>query len=137
MLLVVDANIVFSTLLSKAKTFDIFLANKFVKKFGFIAPEFLFIEINKHFDELVKRTKLSSDELSKLLKFIRQEIDFIPFDEFKEFDNEAQKISPDPKDVPYFALALKFSCSIWSNDKLLKKQNRVKVLSTSEIAKLF
>ncbi|PIN85274.1 MAG: hypothetical protein COV47_03030 [Candidatus Diapherotrites archaeon CG11_big_fil_rev_8_21_14_0_20_37_9] len=43
-----------------------------------------------------------------------------------------KKISPDPKDVPYFALALKLRCPIWTNDKLLKKQKKVKIISTSE-----
>ena len=48
---------------------------------------------------------------------------------------DAEKISPDPKDAAYIALALKFSCGVWSNDKKLKEQNKVKVYSTGEIMK--
>ena len=52
--------------------------------------------------------------------------------EYVDFLSEAKNISPDPKDVPYFALALKFNCPIWTNDKLLKTQKKVKIISTHE-----
>ena len=38
-----------------------------------------------------------------------------------------------PKDVEYFALALRFDFPIWSNEKGFKKQTKVKVFSTSEL----
>ena len=49
---------------------------------------------------------------------------------------EAKKICPDRDDVPYFALALKFNIPIWSNDKKLKEQNKIKVYSTQDILNL-
>jgi len=59
---------------------------------------------------------------------------FIPKEEIDAFIEKAEKISPDPKDVPYFALALKLRCSLWSNDKALKeKQDAVQVYSTQEL----
>ena len=33
----------------------------------------------------------------------------------------------------YFALALKLNCGLWSNDKELKKQSKVKILNTNEV----
>jgi len=33
----------------------------------------------------------------------------------------------------YFALALRFDFSIWSNEKAFKKQSKVKVFSTSDL----
>ena len=49
---------------------------------------------------------------------------------------DAKHISPDVKDVPYFAAALKLKIPIWSNDAALKqKQDAVKVYSTKEVAK--
>lgn len=39
-------------------------------------------------------------------------------------------------DTEYFALALKLKCSVWSNDKKFKKQDKVKVYSTNELIKL-
>jgi predicted nucleic acid-binding protein len=135
-LLVIDTNVVLSALLSGSKTFDVFLANKRVKRFEFIAPEFLFFEIGKHLGEILKRSKLSPEELAKVFGFIKEEIDFIPFKEFNECANEAGKIAPHIKDVQYFTLALKLNCPIWSNEKAFKKQSRVKVLSTKELIEL-
>ena len=46
---------------------------------------------------------------------------------------EAKRLSPDDKDVMYFALALKLRCAIWSNDKELKKQKEVTIYNTQEL----
>lgn len=48
-----------------------------------------------------------------------------------------KKISPDPNDADYFALALMLKCPIWSNDKELLKQNVVRIYSTGELIKAF
>ncbi|RZN40074.1 MAG: hypothetical protein EFT35_03345 [Methanophagales archaeon ANME-1-THS] len=136
LVLVVDANRVFSTLLSKGGAFDVFLASKLLKRFEFIALEYLFQEIGMHFDELVERSKLSSEELTKVFRFVKEEIEFIPFEEFKEYAGEAEEIAPHVKDLQYFALALASECGIWSDDKAFKKQSRVKVYSTEELLKL-
>ena len=45
MKLVVDANVVFSALVKKGIAFSVFLLNSLSKKFEFIAPEYLWIEI--------------------------------------------------------------------------------------------
>ena len=133
MFLVVDANIVLSALLTKGKSFDIFIMNKLIKKYEFIAPEFLFFEIGKNFDEIVKRSKLSSEELAKVFKFIKDEIEFIPFKEFNKQADKASSLAPHEKDVQYFALALAFNCGIWSEEKAFKHQSEVKVFSTKDL----
>ena len=133
MLLVVDANRIFSMLLSKGKVFSVFSVNKLLNKFEFIAPEFLFFEIGRHFGEIVKRSKLSPDELAKTFEFLKEEIDFIPFSEFNKFADEAEQISPHSKDMQYFALALSFNCTIWSDEKAFKKQSAVKIFNTDEV----
>lgn len=133
MFLVVDANIVLSALLTKGRSFDIFVMNKLYKRYEFIAPEFLFFEIGKNFDETVKRSKLSSEEVAKVLKFIKDEIEFIPFKEFNEQADKASSLAPHEKDVQYFALALAFNCGIWSEEKAFKQQSQVKVFSTKEL----
>ena len=133
MFLVVDANIVLSALLTKGKSFDIFIMNKLIKKYEFIAPEFLFFEIGKNFDEIVKRSKLPSEELAKVFKFIKDEIEFIPFKEFNKQADKASSLAPHEKDVQYFALALAFNCGIWSEEKVFKHQSQVKVFSTKDL----
>ena len=57
------------------------------------------------------------------------------FNEFREFEEKAKKISPDPDDVLYFALALRLRCAVWSNDKKLKEQKIVNILTSEEIFK--
>jgi len=71
-----------------------------------------------------------------VLDFLEKEIEFIPFEEFVDLHEKAEQVSPDPNDVHYFALALKLSCGIWSNDKALKRQTAVKVFSTDDLLKL-
>ena len=64
---------------------------------------------------------------------INKIINIIPKEDFVDYIEEAEKISPDPNDIMYFALALKLKCGIWSNDKRLKRQNKIKVYSTEEL----
>jgi len=136
MLIVVDANRIFSALLSKGKVFDIFLLNHLIKKFDFIAPEYLFFEIGKHIGEIVKRSRLNKDELGEVFEFMKKQIIIVSSKEFIEYKNEAMKISPHSKDVPYFALALAFNAAIWSDERAFKKQNKVKIFSTEELKKI-
>ena len=136
MLIVVDANRIFSALLTKGKAFDIFLTNHLIRKFDFIAPEYLFLEIGKHIGEIVKRCKLSKDELGEVFEFMKKQIIIISSKEFFEYKNDAVKISPHKKDVPYFALALAFNAAIWSDERAFKKQNKVKIFSTEELKKI-
>lgn len=116
-MLVVDANIIISCLL---------------KKFQLFAPEFLWIEVRKHEEELLKETKLLRDEFDEVMEFLMEEITVVSSSQFLEFLPEAKKIlSEHPKDVPYLALALKLKCPIFSGDKVLKRLSLVKVLSPS------
>ena len=133
MLLVVDANRIFSALLSKGKVFSVFLVNKLRNKFQFKSPEFLLYEIGMHIDEIVERSKLPSGEVAKVFKFIKEEMEFIPFNEFNKFAGEAEQVAPHSKDVQYFALALSLNCAIWSDEAAFKKQLQAKVLNTDEV----
>ena len=136
MLLVVDANRIFSALLSKGKVFSVFLVNKLRNKFEFKAPEFLLYEIGRHLGEIVERSKLPSGEVAKVFKFVKEEMEFIPFNEFNKFAGEAEQIAPHSKDVQYFALALSLNGAIWSDEVTFKEQSRVKVFNTDEVRAL-
>lgn len=137
MMLVVDANVVVSCLLKKAVTFDVFLLNSVLKKLEFGAPEFLWIEVGKHKEELLKETKLAKDEFDDVMEFLVEEITIVPASQFIEFLPEAKRLlSEHLKDVPYLALALKLDCPIFSGDKTLKKLSPIKVLSPREVLKL-
>ena len=136
MFVVVDSNRVFSALLSKGRVFTAFDANRLLDKFKFISPEFMLFEIERHKDDICERSKLSSEELDKVFSFIKEEIEFIPFDEFNMYTEEASHLIPHPKDLQYFSLALAFDCPIWSEEVAFKRQSKVKVFNTDELTKL-
>ncbi len=130
MLVVVDANAVFSALIRKGKPFEVFKANKIFNTFDFVAPEFLFSEIGKRMDKILAETQLAKEELAELLAFIKGEISLISLYQFSDRLPEATQLNF--KDSPYLALALKLNCPILSGDKGLKKQAKVKILSPAE-----
>ena len=135
MLLVVDANVVFSALIRRGNPFKVFEANNIFKRFEFTAPEFLFEEIDKKFNKILSKTHLSSQELSETLSFIKEQIEFIPSTESLDKFPEAKELNF--KDSPYLALALNLNCPIFSGDKGLKEQTKVKVLSPRELLDIF
>jgi len=78
MFLVVDANVFFSALVSKGKTFRIISINSLINLFNLVAPEFLKEELEEHKDELMKKSKLSASEIKEIFKLMEMEIKFIP-----------------------------------------------------------
>ncbi|MBI2664164.1 hypothetical protein HYX10_02375 [Candidatus Woesearchaeota archaeon] len=67
---------------------------------------------------------------------MKRRIVIVPLEELVPYVKEAEKLTPDPDDMAYFALALKLNYAIWSNDKKLKEQNKIKVYSTHELSKI-
>ena len=131
--LVIDANVLFSILIKKGKTEDLL----FQEDLHIFAPEFLFEEFEKYRDLILVKTQRSSKEFDKLLNLLRERIKTVLNKETDKYLEQANKICPDENDVDYFALALKLNCPIWSNDKRLKKQDVVKVYSTTELFDIF
>lgn len=131
MLVVLDANILLSLVIrSNTKIEDIFFSDK-VK---LIAPEFMLIEFSKNEEEILSKTHRTKEEFSRLVSLLERRIEFISKQEFEEFIPKAKSLLPKhAKDVPYLALSLKFNCPLWSEEKLLKKQNSIKVFNTSEL----
>ena len=135
MILVIDANVLFSALIKSGTTRNILL----LSDYDFYAPEFSIQEFKKHLPELQKKTGLKYKELNAILNELLDVsgIKLIPFEEFKNKRKLAKSISPDPDDIAYIALALHLGCALWSNDKALKKQSRVKVITTKEVIEEF
>ena len=130
--LVVDANVVISSLITKGIPSSVFSLNAILGKFEFIAPEFLLEEVKKHKSKALRFTKLSEQEFEESYEFLIDEIVFIPAEEFLQFLPEAKQLAPHDKDAPYIALSLAFNCSIFSGDKGLKRALPDKVLTPSE-----
>src|SRR3989344_5942325 len=95
-------------------------------------PEMNWSEVaRKAFKQKIKDLEL----FEKFFDLFERNVILVPKEEIELSMIEAEKISPDKKDVLYFALALKLKCGIWSNDKKLKTQNKVKVYSTEDLLK--
>ena len=131
-MLVVDANVIISALIKNSITREL-INSGFLE---LISVQFVFEEINKHKEELLKKSGLSILEYEKTLSLIKSKIIIFPNEYFKDYLKLAEQISPDVNDVQYFALALKTGTAIWSNDKALKSQRMVAIFSTSEVIKL-
>ncbi len=130
--LVIDANIIFACLIKEGKTHELF----FNENLHLYTPEFFFTELEKHQKEIISKTKRTEQEYAELFKAVKKKISLIPIEELLPTLEEAEKTSPDPDDIAYFALALKLKCPIWTNDKQLKKQDEVKIITTEELTKI-
>ncbi|MBN1859831.1 MAG: PIN domain-containing protein [Candidatus Thermoplasmatota archaeon] len=133
--LVVDANILFSALLKNGMTRKLLLNDNL----QLYTTEYIFDELLDHSPELERKTHTTKKKLTRVVHDIlkESEIRIISLIELKPYREQAKRISPDPKDTPYFATALKMNCAIWSNDKALKQQQRIKIYSTEDIISLY
>ncbi|MBU1252318.1 MAG: PIN domain-containing protein [Nanoarchaeota archaeon] len=129
MLLVVDANVLFSALIKDSGTAELITSDKF----ELITPEFVLAEFEEHEREILKKTHRSESDFQKFMFILRSKIEIIPLPELRKFVKEAEKISPDSDDIHYFAAALKFNCPIWTQDKKLKNQSKIKIYNTLEL----
>src|SRR3989344_4602232 len=91
------------------------------------------MEFLRKFKEKTERT---AEELFRLVETLKRRIVIVPLEELVHHVEEAERLTPDPDDMAYFALALKLNCAIWSNDKQLKEQNKIKVYHTHELSKI-
>ena len=134
MKLVVNTNILFSffrenpvrELIIDSKSFGLEL----------YTPKYAFSELRDNKSGISKYSGIKTDgELEFALSALKFFIKVPPVSFFEDMKDESRKISPDPKDAPFFALALKLDCAIWSNEPRLKRQSMVNVFNTRELMK--
>jgi predicted nucleic acid-binding protein len=130
MKLVVDANIIISALISSRGRTRELLLNDSLELYS---PRFLEEELEEHKDELIEKTGLDGTRLDSALKILLENMDFVSMDRLRTELRQAEAFSPDPDDIQYLALALHYSCILWSNDKRLQKQQVVSVINTTEL----
>lgn len=136
MKIVIDSNILFSALIKDSLTRKIILEYDDL----FLFPEFIFEEMNNHIDELLIKSKMNKKDFDLLLKILLNKVIIISNKDLLNYKKEAIEIvkNIDIDDVVFFACALSYKDSIiWSDDKNLKLQNKIKIINTSEIKKLF
>jgi|SRR3989338_2349020 len=129
MKLVIDTNEIFSFFNQKSKARELAL----LPYLELYSPEFALVEIEEHKIEIMKKFSLSEAQFLFIMKLLKTIVKFSKENEYSEFLAEAVRISPDPDDVDFFALALMHSCSLWSEEVKLKQQSRVRVINTGEL----
>ena len=133
MKLVIDANIVISAALNFEGTTRELI---FFEDIELFAPDFLLSELEKHRLSLIEKSKVSERDFDLTVSIILSKIKLISYSEFNSFLEKAREICLDLNDEEYFALSLSLNIPIWSDDKDLKKQNVVKVISTKELIEI-
>ncbi|HIH30617.1 TPA: PIN domain-containing protein [Candidatus Micrarchaeota archaeon] len=130
MKLVVDANVLFSALIKDSATRRLF----FDEELELYAPEYVLEEFAEHRKEIMQKVGRGETGFEGVMAVLRSRITVVPAAAFIRHMGKALQASPDKGDAPYLAAALSLGgCAIWSNDKGLKEQKEIKVVSTSEL----
>jgi predicted nucleic acid-binding protein len=118
--IVIDTNLVFSALISKASQIREIL---FESNLDFYSPNILITEIYKHNEKLLKSSKLTSTEFSMYFNGIIERIQFVPTD-FISLESRQKAYDlcydVDIKDLPFVALSIDLKIPLWTGDKKLK-----------------
>ena len=131
---VIDTNILFSAMVKKSITRKIILSDAF----ELYVPEYLFKEINKHKELILRKAKISDRDFIALLTLFQKHTKIVKKEFYQDkipVAEEAMK-EIDITDSPFLATALALNWPIWSNDGHFKQQNLVKVYTTNEILEL-
>ncbi|RUA34034.1 MAG: putative toxin-antitoxin system toxin component, PIN family [Bacteroidetes bacterium] len=139
MKIVLDTNIVFSSILSPNGTINELLLNS-SDKIQFYSPESLIEELNNHHQKLIKISKYSEEEILFLKRNILSKISVINLDYIKSISwEQAFDLSHDIDefDTPFIALAIELQAPLWTGDKKLikglKKKNVDWIYPTEEL----
>jgi len=120
-ILIVDANIIFSGILNTdGKIGDLLINSKDV--FQFIAPYYLRREIRHHYPKLAKISDRSIAAIQEVEYHLCKDMTFIAEEQIADIaweQAEGLVFDVDPKDIAYVAFSIHFGLKIWSGDKKL------------------
>ena len=72
--MVVDANVLFAALIKESYNYNLF----FNDKFNFYTSEYIFLEFEKHKEEILRKTSRTTEEFYKLLEILKRKIIIVP-----------------------------------------------------------
>lgn len=123
---VVDTNIIFAGLRSVSTSLREKLSSP---HYRFYAPKFLFVEIFKHKERILKHTSADEDIVLEYLSLLLYYMHFID----ESIISNAEYLTAyslckdvDEKDTPFVALSLTLECDLWTRDVQLKTGLRAK-----------
>ncbi len=135
MKLIIDTNVLISSLLKDSTTRQLLLN----ESFEFYLPEIVIIELKKYLIYIIQKSGITEDEIKNLLNALLENLKLVPFDEYEDQMDEAMEIMGkiDEKDTQFIALALSIkNDGIWSNDKHFDEQTKIQVYKTIDIINL-
>ena len=141
MKLVVDSNILFIFFWKKSTFTE--LCNK--EELELYTPEYALEEINKYEEEIIEKAKITKKEFNERKLILAQRINFIPLDKYRLHFNAVKYLAKNLikeeyeeflSDIAFLSLALELKSPLWTHDQLLKKQNRIPILTTKEIIEI-
>ncbi|MEK6913762.1 MAG: PIN domain-containing protein [Nanoarchaeota archaeon] len=125
---VVDTNVLFSFFKKYSLTRKFLLSSN-----NFISSALALTELKKYSSLIISKSNISEREFSIELNRLKKYVKFFPSHFYKEYLKLALAISPDKDDADFLALCIKMQFPLWSNDKDLKKQDKVTILSTEDL----
>ena len=132
MLLVADTNILISFFNEKSTARELVTSTSL----DICSPKFALHEINKHKQDILEAFSISDAQFSFILRLMTSAVHFTRTEEYRQFLSRAIRVCDDKDDIDFFALALKLGCPLWSNERKLGRQPKVKVFSTAELLEL-
>ena len=127
MRIVVDTNIVFCALAAGCE--DLAMRLTTPSESEFFAPRFLFVELFKHKERILRATQLPEESILNSLNALLESIQLIdaasiPMGTWMEARRLCDGV--DLKDTPFVALAIHLGAQIWTEDNELKSGLREK-----------
>ena len=140
--IIVDTNIIFSCLLNSQGTIGYLIFNS-DNIFEFFSNEYMRYEIRKHWERILKISKLterqletSYDKLLAKLNFVNEEL--IPADIWQKSEGLVADIDED--DIDFVALTSFLKSALWTGDKILYDGLKAKhfrtIYNTEDLMKL-
>jgi predicted nucleic acid-binding protein len=140
--LIVDTNIVFSTLLNPHSAIGEILMN-IQDEFTFFAPELLKEELKRYAPKIATYSRLDSKTLSDIEELILSTINFVSEESISDpswIQAFALTKDIDEDDTPFIALGIELNAKLWTGDKVLSKGLAKKgvdiIITTSDLKKL-
>ena len=130
--IIIDSNIMIGALLKDSKIREI-IVNSSDEMY---LPEIALSEINEHKQELLNKSGLTEEDFDELFKRLLKYVNLVPNIEIIKFKDEAYEIigKIDKDDVAFIATSIAFEyCPIWTDDYHFKKQNKIRIITTSEM----
>lgn len=134
MRLVVDTSILIAGLLKASKVQRLLLD----PAMEFYVPEHALEEIMRHVPMVLRRSKLSPEELDLLMALVTSQMNIVPESRLHVWLLKAKRIIGyrDPGDVPFVAAAYSIQCDgIWSDDADFREVKDIPIWTTAHLLK--